>query len=184
METAIKVIFTVAGNPLSEAVVEKLRELSLAKSGPRSPVCTTYSNLADLTGALAAVSPDSVLALWDATFKSGCRRHFRHYDVGTKKPCSLPEWAAKVRWAVVLNAGCFAEAALMKEGRKTAVDTMVRRCAEQIRANFLVKFADRVNAKVLPWGEPKSSRKKRGSYLAPRGSWSTYPRAIHASSLW
>lgn len=141
-----RVIFTLSGNPKSEAVIEELR--TLPSEGQERLVFESRSVIKEYFG-----SDVSRVAV--ALFDSSGRGHFTmHTQIREKDNLVFPEWARGVQWAVGVHSKC----------------TSSRRCACQVNADFGREFSDRLGKGHFPWGRPRKNEPSPVSVELPSGT--------------
>lgn len=168
-----RIIFTLAGNPRSEAVIRMMQSDESFKTGQEFVI---FENPDQIKEKLSnGVSPSEAVVLYDGG--SGTRM-FKMECQG-KRDCHMPSWSCQSQWGVRIGeraAGCSDPAK-----KQSVADNRSRNIANQVRSDFSKSFQERLTMGVpmrsggqirmsgpaYPWGRPRNGENPPSSLEIP-----------------
>lgn len=170
-----RIIFTMKGNPRSEAVIAELKEAAVrerltARGTPeelmkdvsfvKEAIAHTedkdYRQIYRVFGSPehvldffreSGISPNATVVLFDTLGTGNFTMHTASRPDDQKR---IPSWAWGAHWAVAVHTD-----------RRFAV------CARQVRADFLRKFESQLSQEHFPWGNPRKGERPPAQVVLP-----------------
>ncbi|MDO8599668.1 MAG: hypothetical protein Q7S02_06195 [bacterium] len=136
-----RIVFTIRGNPRSEAVIAFMAGPECADKRTGTQEYTVFDDVSALRARFeSGVSPAAAVVLFDATATRSfsMHTHSRVMDSGV-----FPAWSLGAQWGVRVSA------------HRADRPSTIRSCALQVLANFDRRFDLRIENGEFPWGKPR-----------------------------
>ncbi len=140
--TVPRLVFTLKGNPKSEAVVKELLELERLAPNAEQAYAVFAAPEEVLACFKSGISSAAAVCLFDGMGTRGFRMMTANRPTDAKV---MPSWAFGSQWAVKVHS-----------------PNGPARCARQVRSDFLMRFSRQFANKQFPWGLPRKGEKAAG----------------------